>query len=351
MTSRIAPLALTLVLLATGPAARAADDKAKARPAPDAAKTNAPIELFPDKVLARSTNFTIKASQVEEEFSAFRSSMAAQGKVVAEADRADIERKILDRLIVTEIMLYKATDADRAKANEGVDKFFTDMVKRTGSELALRRSIEATGTSFDNYKGKLTERAIAEQVFLREVRSKIEIPDATLKKFYDENPSRFESPEMVRASHILIGTHDPKTQLELDDKTKAERHKLAEDLLARARKGEDFAKLARDFSNDTPSKERGGEYIFPRGQMVAEFEAAAFSLNTNQVSDLVTTKFGYHIIKLSEKIPAKKTPYAEVSDKIKDYLQQQEADKLLPAYLEKIKKEAGLEYLVEKPKP
>ncbi|MBI3743884.1 MAG: peptidylprolyl isomerase [Chloroflexi bacterium] len=156
---------------------------------------------------------------------------------------------------------------------------------------------------------------------------------------------------MVRASHILVGTRDTTTQLELNDEKKATKRKVAEDLMARARKGEDFAKLAREFSDDSPSKERGGEYIFPRGQMVAEFEAAAFSLNTNQVSDLVTTKFGYHIIKLSEKIPAKKTPFAEAQDKIKDYLQQQEADKLLPAYLDKVKKEAGVEYLVEKPKP
>ncbi|MBI3743883.1 MAG: hypothetical protein HY261_06310 [Chloroflexi bacterium] len=151
MTSPIVPFTLTLALLATGPAARAADDKAREKPAPAASKTNAPIELFPDKVLARAKQFSIKASQVEEEFSAFRASMAAQGKAVAESERADIERKILDRIIVTEIMLYKATDDDRAKARESVDKFFADMVKRTGSELALKRSIEATGSSFDTY--------------------------------------------------------------------------------------------------------------------------------------------------------------------------------------------------------
>ncbi len=85
--------------------------------------------------------------------------------------------------------------------------------------------------------------------------------------------------------------------------------------------------------------------------MVAEFEAVAFSMQTNQVSDIVTTRFGFHIIKLSEKIPAKKSPFADVEGRIKEFLSQQEADKQLPAYLEKLRKDAGVEYLDERFKP
>lgn len=76
-----------------------------------------------------------------------------------------------------------------------------------------------------------------------------------------------------------------------------------EDLLKRAEDGEDVAKLAREFSEDPGLMDKGGECTFPRGQMVPEFEAAASSLKTNQISDVVTMPFGYHIIKLSEKIP------------------------------------------------
>src|SRR4029077_13997828 len=126
------------------------------------------------------------------------------------------------------------------------------------------------------------------------------------KKFYDENPAKFEQPETVRASHILLSTKDSSTNTELTDDKKAAKKKQAEDLVKRARAGEDFAKLAKEFSDDPGSKDKGGEYTFPRGQMVPEFEAAAFAMKTNQISDVVTTQFGYHIIKLIDKTPAHK---------------------------------------------
>ena len=85
--------------------------------------------------------------------------------------------------------------------------------------------------------------------------------------------------------------------------------------------------------------------------MAPEFEAAAFSMNTNQISDIVTTQFGYHILKLSEKIPAKKMELAKVNQDIKDYLKGQIVQKQLPEYMEKAKKEAGVEILDEKLKP
>src|ERR1035441_7982101 len=153
---------------------------------------------------------------------------------------------------------------------------------------------------------------------------------------------------MARASHILLTTTDPKTNAELTEDQKSAKHKEMEGLLKRARAGEDFAKMAKEYSEDPGSKDKGGEYTFPRGQMVPEFEAAAFSLGTNQVSDIITTRFGYHIIKLLEKIPAKKIEYAKALTNIKDGLTQQALQKQFPDYIAKLKKDAGVEILDEK---
>lgn len=124
-------------------------------------------------------------------------------------------------------------------------------------------------------------------------------------------------------------------------------------VLVLAKKGGDFAKLVAEYSEDNRSKEKAGEYVFPRGQFrdAPEFEAAAFSLPVNQVSELITSQYGFHIVKVAERIPAKKTEFAKVEDKIRDFLAQQEADKQMPAYLERVKKEAGVEILKAKPKP
>lgn len=122
-------------------------------------------------------------------------------------------------------------------------------------------------------------------------------------------------------------------------------------MLKRARAGEDFAKLAKEYSDDPGSKDTGGEYTFARGKMVPEFEAAAFSLNTNQVSDIVQTQFGYHIIKLYEKLPAEKVELSKAHDRLKDWLTGRAMQQKLPDYIEKASKEAEVEILDEKLKP
>jgi peptidyl-prolyl cis-trans isomerase C len=123
-------------------------------------------------------------------------------------------------------------------------------------------------------------------------------------------------------------------------------------LLKRARAGDDFAKLAKEFSEDTASKDNGGEYPpFPRGRMVAEFDAAAFALKPKEVSDIVTTMYGYHIIKSLERLPAQKVELAKVSTEVRDYLKGQALQKLLPDYMAKLKKEASVEILDERLKP
>src|SRR5262249_17793464 len=157
----------------------------------------------------------------------------------------------------------------------------------------------------------------AEAVLDRELKNKITISDERLKKYYDDNPKNFEQPESVRASHVLLSTKDPVTRQDLSAEQKNVKKATAEKVLARAKKGEDFTALVKEFSEDPGSKERDGEYTFSRGQMVPEFEAAAFSLNPNQISDIVTTMYGFHIIKLLEKIPAKKLDFAKVSDQLR----------------------------------
>lgn len=128
--------------------------------------------------------------------------------------------------------------------------------------------------------------------------------------------------DQVRARHILISTIDKATNTPLPEEKKAEAKKKAEEILAKAKAGDDFAELAKEYSEDPGSKDNGGEYTFGYGKMVPEFETAAFSLKPGEISDLVETNFGYHIIKVEEKIAS--TP--EDIEKAKDLEKQIKAD-------------------------
>jgi peptidyl-prolyl cis-trans isomerase C len=321
-----------------------ADDKpatnAPTAAAPAASKLD---QLFPDPVVAKGTGFEIKRSQLDEAISSLRANAKSRGQEVSAEDAPLVEHTAFDHLLEVQVLKAKATPDDKTKAAAETDKRIDLIKKRAPSPEALELQLKTMNLTLDGLRDRLLEEAEAEQV----LRDKVTVTDAQVQKFYDENPAQFEEPEMVRASHILIATANIKTGAQLSEDDKKAKLKIAQDLLKRARAGEDFAKLAKEYSDDPGSKENGGEYIFPRGRMVKEFEAAAFTLQTNQISDIVTTQFGYHIIKLSEKIPAKKVDFAKASPDIKIYLESKEMAKILPGMIEGLKKDANLQILDE----
>src|SRR6185312_5263649 len=179
--------------------------------------------------------------------------------------------------------------------------------------------------------------------------------------YYTNNPADFEEPERVHVRHILLLTEDPESRLPLSDDKKKAKRTQAESLIKRARSGEDFAKLAEQYSEDPGSKTQGGDLpAFDKegnfgGQfpMLPAFTVAAFSLTNNQISDVVETEYGYHIIQSLGKTPAKKLTLADkipdthesVADKLKDVLAQQKLSTLVPPYLEKLEKDGKVEIL------
>ena len=303
-------------------------------------------DLFPDVVVARGKGIEIKRSELDNAMVSIKSNLAARGQDLPPDEMSHLEQQILDRLIQVQVLLHRANAEDKAAGKENSAKRLDAIKARVGSDDALNRQLKSMGTSPEEMQAKMTEESTAQAVLEREM--KINVSDEEVKKFYDDNPGKFEQPESVRASHILLSTLDPDTKKELPEDQKTAKHKKAEDLLKRARGGEDFAKLAKEYSEDPGSKDKGGEYQFARGQMVPEFENAAFALKPNEISDVVTTQYGYHIIKLSEKIPAKKVELAKVAPDVKEFLKQQQMQKHqqdLQDYLDKLKKDSGVEIL------
>jgi len=316
-----------------------------AEPTNAAGTTKAPIkasELFADEAVAQGKGVKVTRSMLDDELVNIKAAAAAQGKTIPPQRMKLLEAEVLERLIGRQLLNQRATEADKTEGAENAKKALTRILENTGGDEALARQLLTVGMSLADLKTKLNDESVAEAVLQREI--KFEVSDDDVKKFYDENPSQFEQPELVHAAHILIGTRD-KDGGEMSDEKKKVQRKLAEDLLKRAKAGEDFAKLAKDYSEDPGSKDKGGEYTFPRGQMVPEFEAAAFSMEAGKISDIVTTQFGYHIIKTIEKKPAKKIQLSDVGQDVKLGLKRQGVMKQIPAYIEGIKKDASVEIL------
>src|SRR5262245_10621058 len=153
------------------------------------------------------------------------------------------------------------------------------------------------------------------------LRGGIQIPESELKNYYQQNLASYQLPEKVRASHILLKTEGKSP--EESEKIKAK----AADLLAQVRKGANFAELAKKYSEDTVSAANGGDLgSFGRGAIVPEFEQAAFALGVGGISDLVKSQFGYHIIKVVEKQPARTQSFEEVENLIRPTLIQRKAE-------------------------
>lgn len=320
------------------------------------AQTNSPAKagasldsLFGDAVVAKGKGVEVKRSDLDAVVVKNKSMAAARQMQVP----PDLEEQALKSIIINQLFLSKATDADRAKGKEDYEARLAKVKAQLGlTDAEFEKKISTQlfgGETREQWDKQNIDQATIPVVLERELN--VHISDDDVKKFYNdpENVAKFEQPETVRVSHILLMTTDPERKQPLSDEKKAAKHKQMEDILKRARAGEDFAKLADQYSEDPGVKENHGEYKFSRNDpFVQEFKDTAFSLTNNQVSDIITTQFGYHIIKLHEKIPAKKVDYDKVKDSIKDYLTQQALQKQLPDYTKKLEKDADIQILDEK---
>jgi peptidyl-prolyl cis-trans isomerase D len=219
---------------------------------------------------------------------------------------------------------------------------FRDKVSVTDADVA---------SYFDAHKAeyRIGERRKIKYVLIdqEQIRQKIAVTPNDVQAYYNENLQQFQSPEQVRASHILLKT---------EGKDDAAVRKQAEDLLTQVKAGADFAELAKKHSEDEGSKENGGDLdYFGRGRMVPEFEQSAFTLQPGQISDLVKTQYGYHIIKVVDKKAGTTRSLDEVRTQITEQLQYQKAQETVqaeakqldeqinkPEDLERVAKEKGL---------
>ena len=280
----------------------------------------------------------ITRQELENEVTRAKNRMAAQGQPVADVTIEKMDQKILDQLIEMEILLQESQKQKIQITDTSVADHLAKFKARFPSAEAYEKALKKLNISETDLKEKTMKGLAVQELIEKQVTSKIEISDADRRGFYDSNPNFFEQPEQIEARHILIKS-DPKDEKAQQEKA-LEKIKEAQQ---QVKAGEDFADLAKKYS-EGPSGKNGGDLgYFGRGQMVKPFEDAAFGLEPDQISDIVKTRFGYHLIMVTGKKAASTIPYEEVKEKIGTHLKQQKTRESVKEHIEKLKKEAKIE--------
>src|SRR5436309_1736729 len=211
-----------------------------------------------------------------------------------------------------------------------------------GNEL-----LQQMGITAERLREQLTNNYVTDSYvkkFAASHAKQIATTEAEAKTFYDKNPEAFTHQEMVHARHILRKFPPNVT----DEQKKAERAKI-EEALAKLKKGEDFAQVARTYSSDNTAAKGGDLGYFPRGRMVPQCEEAAFSLKPGQISGIVESRFGYHLIRCEDKVAAGVVHFANVKKQILDKLSEDKKQKELNAEIDKLRAKAKVEVLLRFP--
>ncbi len=294
-------------------------------------------------VLAEGRGVQVTQEHLDEAFINLRASLAAQGRTIPESQRARTEQQLVEKIALTQLLLSRATEADRKQAQEKVAKILKDQRERAESPERFDAQVRAAGLDPATFEAQLLERAICEEVLARDLASEIAVTPEQVRSYYDQNPEEFRQPERIRLQQIVLATRHP-TGAELSEAEKAEKRQLATRLLERLRSGADISALAREYSDDPAGRDRGGEYVFPVGRIVPELESVLLAMPTNKVSDIITTPFGLHIAKVIERLPGQLVPFEEVRERIKTRLEVAATQEFLPSYQKRLFEEAGVKF-------
>jgi parvulin-like peptidyl-prolyl isomerase len=292
----------------------------------------------------RVNDETISYQRFQGFYIEYRNSKGVQ--VGARGDQLELLKQLrieaMDLMIEQELVKQAAEKEGISGDPADVDKQIEELRKVFDTDEQLRMKLEGDGYTEASYR-RHVERMAAAKAYLDRVRADAaDVRDAEVERFYEENEDRLTLPEQVRVRHILLTWKPMGTQ---DDR--AAIHKQMEPILDRARAGEDFAALAREFSEDSATKGNGGDTgFFNRGTMVPAFERAAFSLEPGEVSDPVDTVFGVHIIKLEEREEPRLLPLDDVREQLRDYVREEKMEAAVDAKIDELSAAADVEVLI-----
>jgi parvulin-like peptidyl-prolyl isomerase len=268
--------------------------------------------------------------------------------------KKSIVREIIDTEVVRELMYQEGKVEKLQIASEKIDEEFGNLKSGYSSESEFEEALKQRHITVKEIRKSIELDFLARELLDRQVKGKIVIADGDVQKFYDENKERFLRPESYKAQHIFVSIYPPemleKQSVEelaskkesLISQAKAKINKVQEELKG----GADFAALAKKYSDDAGSSDKGGDLDFVyKGIFDPAFDETVSKLKAGEVSDIVTTAYGFHIIKLNDTRPAEYAAFNEVKEPIQKYLFMEASKKIAQDYISRLKKKAKVDIL------
>ena len=295
-------------------------------------------ELEAIKKVAVVNGEPILQTDFDAEFNQIKKRFIQKGQDVPQAQldkaKTDILESLIDQELLHQESIKRGIAVDDAEVSDGLAR----IKQQYPSETEFNNMLTEMNWSSKDVSERIKRSLAVNKMVEKDLVPKITVTDDETKAFYDGNRSYFSQPNQVKASHILV-----KVDSQGDDTQKETAKKKIESIQEKLKNGEDFAELAIN-NSDCPSGSRGGDLgFFGPGSMVKPFEEAAFSLNPGDVSDIVETQFGYHIIKVTDKKEAKEISYPEAKANIENYLKRKKTQEEVKSLISALKKDAKIE--------
>jgi peptidyl-prolyl cis-trans isomerase C len=324
---------------ATAPGSSALEPGGSGGPgAPPAATPPKPVPATIPPVIARVNGQDVK----KEDFDRIVQTMEARAGQPIPPDRRDeILRGAIDQLVVYTLLSQESRNRGIKIEDAEIDAKMAQLKGQFPTQEAFDKALKERGMTIESLRKDARVDLSVTKLIEAETAALPGPSDLEAKDFYDKNPQRFKQDESVRASHILIRV-DEKADAPAKKKARAE----IDAVLKQIKAGGDFAKLAQQHSQDGSAAQGGDLNYFAKGAMVPAFDKVAFELKPGQISDVVTTPFGYHIIKVIDRKPGRTVPFEESSQQIKQFLTEQKKQQHQEAYIEGLKKKSKIEVLI-----
>jgi peptidyl-prolyl cis-trans isomerase C len=268
--------------------------------------------------VASVNGVVIPKTYLEREVRRFQEQALSRGQRVEESQREEINRQALDTLIDIELLYQESQRRGFEISEERVEEQVAGLRDQFNGEEGYAAALEQIGISDSELRTEFRRQLAIQDMIDADISPATSVSQEESTEFYKSNPEYFFSPEQVKASHIIIMVSPDAVEEE-----KSEAMAKIKEIRARIEAGEDFAELASQYSEDGSSADGGDLGFFQREQMVEPFAEEAFSLEIGEISEVVTTQFGLHLIKVTDRKEESVVPFEQVQPQIYQYLQRE----------------------------